>query len=221
MATYYFDQAARADADDPDYDFNLGYAYWQQRDAHAAIYWLREALRRSPADGDAHFVLGAALAASGNAIESAREKELARRLSSPYEQWDRRPPADAVPKGLERFKTDLELPHARRIETRIASTEQRDQQQLAAFYLERGRRLFAQQNDREAAAELDRALYLSPYLADAQVLLGRIHLRNGRMREAIEALKISIWSAETAEAHAVLGQAYLQTMDVDVGAGRV
>jgi tetratricopeptide (TPR) repeat protein len=202
------------DADDPDYYFNLGYAYWEQRDAQAAIYWLREGLRRSPTDGEAHFVLGVVLAAAGNLTESAREKELAKRLSSLYEQWDRRPTADAVPKGLERLKSDVELPHARRIETRIASTEQRDQQQRAELYLARGRRLFAQQNDREASAELDRALYLSPYLADAHLLLGRIHLRNGRTREAIEALKIAVWSADTAEGHAVLGQAYLQAMDV-------
>jgi tetratricopeptide (TPR) repeat protein len=214
LPTYYFDKAAKVDADDPDYYFNLGYAYWEQRDAQAAIYWLREGLRRSPTDGEAHFVLGVVLAAAGNLTESAREKELAKRLSSLYEQWDRRPTADAVPKGLERLKSDVELPHARRIETRIASTEQRDQQQLAEFYLDRGRRLFAQQNDREASAELDRALYLSPYLADAHLLLGRIHLRNGRTREAIEALKIAVWSADTAEGHAVLGQAYLQAMDV-------
>ena len=131
------------------------------------IYWLREAVRRNPADGDAHFVLGAALAASGNAPESAREKELARRLSSTYEEWEKRPAAEQVPKGLERVKSnEVELPHARRIDTRISETGQRDQQELAAFYLDRARRLFQQENDREAVAELDRALYLSPYLAD-------------------------------------------------------
>src|SRR5262249_55274043 len=29
QATYYFNKAAEADPDDPDYVFNLGYAYWQ------------------------------------------------------------------------------------------------------------------------------------------------------------------------------------------------
>ena len=83
------------------------------RDPQAAIYWLREAVRRNPADGDAHFVLGAALAAGGSTTEAARERELARRLSSTYEQWEKRPAGDAVPKGLERIKNDVELPHAR------------------------------------------------------------------------------------------------------------
>ncbi|MES1254061.1 MAG: tetratricopeptide repeat protein [Acidobacteriota bacterium] len=207
-ATYYFDKATQGDPDDPDYVFNLGYAYWLERDPSAAIYWLREAVRRNPADGAAHFILGAALAAAGNAAESVREKELARRLSSTYEQWDKRPAGEQIPKGLERLKTHADLPHARRIETTIASSGQRDQQDLAAFYLDRARRLFQQEHDRDAVAELERALYLSPYLSDAHVLLGRIHLRNGRPRDAIDALKIAVWSRETAEAHILLGTAY-------------
>ena len=211
--TYYFTKAAEADPGEPDYCFNLGYAYWEERDAGAALYWLREAVRRNPADGEAHFVLGAALALSGNPTEAAREKELARRLSSTFEQWDRRPAAEPVPKGLERVKRDVELPRTRSLQVTLAGNEQRDQQELARFYLDRGRRLFEQENDREAIAELNRALFLSPYLAEAHLLAGRVHLRNGRTGEAVGALKISIWSAETAEAHIVLAQAYLQLRD--------
>ena len=209
QATYYFKEAAELDPDDPDYFFNLGYAYWIAHDPPAAVYWLREAVRRNPADGDAHFVLGTALAAGGHA-EAAREKELARRLSSTYEQWEKRPGTDAVPRGLERVKSDVELPRARRMAATLATAEQRDQRDLALFYLERGRRLFEEENDREAVMELNRALYLSPYEAQAHLLLGRIHLRNGRVREAIDALKISLWSAETAPAHVALAEAYLQ-----------
>jgi len=205
--TYYFNKAAELDPDDPDYFFNLGYAYWIARDPPAAIYWLREAVRRNPADGEAHFVLGTALAAAGHAAEAARERELAKRLSSTYEQWEKR---ETVPKGLERVKSDVALPHARQMAMTLATAEQRDQRDLAHFYVERGRRLFEQEDDREAVLELNRALYLSPYEADAHLLLGRIHLRNGRVREAIDALKISLWSAETADAHVVLAEAYLQ-----------
>jgi tetratricopeptide (TPR) repeat protein len=211
---YYFKKAADADPDDADYVFNLGYAYWQDRDPQAAIYWLREAVRRNPADADAHFVLGTALAAGGNAPEAARERELARRLSSAYEP-SRRAGGDAVPKGLERIKNGVELPHARRIEAQLTSAGQRDQVELATFYLERGRRLFQQENDRDAVVELDHAIYLSPYLADAHLLLGRIHLRNGRVHEAIDAFKIVLWSGETADAHAALGEAYRQAKDLD------
>src|SRR5436190_4942317 len=174
-ATYYFTKAADADLDDSDYTFNLGYAYYLDRDTQAAMYWLRETVRRNPADGDAHFVLGAALAAAGSGVEAARERELAGRLSSAYEDREKRaaPGSEiAVPRGLERVKQEIELTHARRLETRIASSEQRSQQELAAFYLNNGRRLFEQENDRPALDELKRALYLSPYLAEAHLLAG-------------------------------------------------
>ena len=210
---YFFNKAADADPDDEDFLFNLGYAYWLDRDPQATIYWLREAVRRNPADADAHFVLGAALAAGNNAAEATRERELARRLSESYEPG-KRPGGDAVPKGLERVKQEVELPHARQIGARLATTEQRSNEELARFYLDRGLRLFQQENDRDAIVELNHAIYLSPYLADAHLLLGRALLRTGRVREAIDAFKIVLWSAETAEAHAALGEAYRQAKDL-------
>ena len=216
-ATYFFTQASEADPDDPDYVFNLGYAYWQDRDPQAAIYWLREAVRRNPADGDAHVVLAAALAAAGNAGEAARERDLARRLSSAYEPG-KRASGDAALKGLERLKNQVELPHPR-IEARLATSGQRDQEELATFHLDRGRRLFEQEKDRDALVELNHALYLSPYRADAHLLVGRIHLRSGRIADAIGALKIALWSAETAETHAVLGEAYRQAKDLAAARG--
>jgi tetratricopeptide (TPR) repeat protein len=214
VPVYWFNKAAEADATDLDYFFNLGYGYWLQHDVTAAIYWLREALRRNPADGDAHYVLGAALLAAGRTTESAREKELARRLSSAYAEWDRRPAADPVPRGLERLKSDVELPHSRQIEEAL-SNSQRDQRDLARFYLDRARRLAQQENDREAMDDLNRVLFLSPYDPEAHLLVGRIHLRAGHAHEAIDSLKISIWSADSAEAHAVLAEAYLDSKDTE------
>jgi tetratricopeptide (TPR) repeat protein len=216
MATYYFNQAADADTTEPDYFFNLGYAYWTAHDVPAATYWLREAVRRNATDGDAHYVLGAALAAAGSTVEANREKELARRLSSTYAEWEKRPGTDVIPKGLERVKRGVELPRLVRVEETLASTGQRDQQELARFYLDRGRRLYQQEHDREALAELSRALFLSPYQADAHLLVGRIHLRAGRSREAIDALKISLWSAESPEAHATLAAAYAETREYEL-----
>jgi tetratricopeptide (TPR) repeat protein len=216
LPTYYFNKAAEADPTEPDYFFNLGYAYWMEHDVTAAIYWLREAVRRDPTDGSAHYVLGVALNAADNPAEANREKELARRLSSTYAEWAKRPASDPVPKGLERIKRDVELPHARQIEATLATGNQRDQQELARFYLDRARRLYEQEHDRDALDELRRALFLSPYQAEAHLLMGRIYLRGGRVREAIDALNISIWSSETAEAHAALAQAHFDARDLEL-----
>jgi Tfp pilus assembly protein PilF len=44
-------------------------------------------------------------------------------------------------------------------------------------------------------------------------LLGRLYLRGGRPGDAVEALKISLWSEETVAAHVWLAQAFLQVQD--------
>ena len=212
--TYYFTQAATAEPDDPDFLFNLGYAYALDRDPQGAIYWLREALRRNPADGDAHVVLAAELEAAGRGSEAIRERELAAQLSSKYAEASRRSGPDALPLRLERTRTDLEPRRAQSVDRAIVNTTQRDQQDLAQFHLDRGRRLFEREQDADALAELRRAVFLSPYEAQAHLLIGRIHLRGGRPREAVDALKISIWSQDSAAARVTLAEAYLLLKDV-------
>lgn len=213
-AIYYLTKAAAADGGNPDYLFNLGYAYVRERNHQGGTYWLREALRHNPADADAHFVLAAALREAGSDVEAAREQELARQLSSRYEELERRAGTDqlTVLHDLERISYDVD---GGRLPTDQISvtTVRREQQDLATFHLDRARRLFDREQDREALAELRRAVYLSPYQAQAHLLIGRIHLRAGHPREAIDALKISIWSEETAPAHVAIAEAYLKTAD--------
>ena len=212
-ATYYFSQASQIDPADGDLFFNLGYAYWLDRDPRATIYWLREAVRRNPGDGDAHFILGVALHQTGATAEAAREHELATRLSSKYAGWGARAVAgDPVPRGLERLAEGL-TPSATRVDSILTTVGQRDQEALAAFHLDAGRRAYQREADREAIQELRRALYLSPYLAEAHLMLGRLHLRGGRAEEAVAALKIALWSEETVAAHVALAEAYLQVQD--------
>ena len=204
-AVYFFSQASQVDPGDADVFFNLGYGYWLDKDPPAAMYWLREAVRRDPADGEAHLVLAAALQQTGAATEAARERELAERLAS--RRIDSAASADPVPRGLERLSDHLDR-STRRLDTLLTSAGQRDQNELALFHLDNGRRAFERESDREAEQELRRALYLSPYLGEAQLLLGRVQLRNGRISEAIQAFKIALWSEETARGHVGLAEAY-------------
>lgn len=214
-ATFYLTKAADADPGDADYLFNLGYAYVLERNYQGAVYWLREAVRRNPADADAHYVLAAALQASGSVVEADREKELARQLSSRYEELERRAAADRlpVPRGLERVRMEPEPSTGMRPEQAIVNTAQREQRELAAFHLDRGKRLYEREEDREALTELRRAVYLSPYEAQAHLLIGRILLRAGRPQEAVDALKISIWSTDSAAARVALAEVYLKLQD--------
>ena len=78
---------------------------------------------------------------------------------------------DPVPRGLERLHEEL-LPSRARVDNLFTTAGQRDQENLATFHLDAGRRAFEREADREAIQELRRALYLSPYLAEAHLLLG-------------------------------------------------
>ena len=205
-AVFYFNDAASLEGVDS--YFNLGYAYWLDGDASAAVLWLREAVRRNPADHAAHFVLGVALDALGTATEAAREKDLARQLSSTYSDWEAKSPPGSVPHGLERVRMDLGLPDAFRVENVIGAAGQRDQRQLASFHLDAARRAYETDHDAEAIFELQRAVYLSPYDHEAHLLVGRTYLRGGRLSDAITALKISIWSSDTVAARLTLADAY-------------
>jgi tetratricopeptide (TPR) repeat protein len=214
--TYFFTRATDGDQGDPDYCFNLGYAYWLERDYPAAAYWLREALRRDPADGDAHFVLGVVLQSIEPGIEAVREQELARQLSSKYEDWPRRPGSstEQVPRGLERIKVDLDTPRVAQMDATILNTVRREQREVAAYHLTNGQRLFGEEKDDEAIMELRRALFLSPYLPEAHLTLGRIYFRRGRVADAIAAFKVSVWSQEGVPARLALAEAYLHNGDL-------
>ncbi|MBA2304194.1 MAG: tetratricopeptide repeat protein [Acidobacteria bacterium] len=212
LPTYFLTKAADAHPGDSDILFNLGYAYVLEKNYQGAMYWLREALRREPTDAESHYVLGAALSGEGSAVEAAREKELARQLSSRFAELEKRAADERlpVPRGMDRLREDPEMRAGFRPEQTVVNTAQREQQDLASFHLDRGRRLFDREEDREALAELRRAVYLSPYQAQAHLLIGRIHLRAGRPSDAVDALKISIWSRDSAPARIALAEAYLK-----------
>jgi tetratricopeptide (TPR) repeat protein len=217
-ASAYFADAVALDDNDPDVLFNLGYAHWREGRIEDAIHWLREVVRRRPADDAAHFVLGLALGAAGHAGEAEREKDLARRLSSRHAEWEAAQ-TDAAsangPDGLERVKTEFEVPASLRVDQVMVATEQRDHRQVAARHIDAGRRLLEAQRDTEAMAELRRAVYLSPYESDAHLLLGEAYRRTGRLQEAIDAFTIAVWSRDTVAARLALAEALIEAGDID------
>ena len=138
-------------------------------------------------------MLAAALQSGGATAEASRERELARQLSSTFAEWLKKAAAgEPIPRGLERLKTTPEVSTMLRVDSAITTTGQREQKELAAFHLDRSRRLYDQGNNTEAITELRRAVFLSPYEAQAHLLIGRIHLRAGRPKDAIDAIIVKV-----------------------------
>jgi len=210
--SYFFTRAVDEAPENPDYLFNLGYAYARSQDMNAALYWLREQVRFDPADGDAHLVMSQVLMASGKRVEAQREFDLARQLGTSLEP-DTLALSGTLPAGLERLVGRLDLRPAVAVNAAIANPAQREQQELAAFHTARGRRLFEQDDDRGAIGELRRAIYLRPYDDEPHLLLGRIYQRGGRLREAIDAFRIAVWCRDSSAARVRLAEALLDSGD--------
>ncbi len=207
-----FDRAVKAAPEDPDYLFNLGYAYALGHEAQAALFWLREAVRFDATDGDAHLVMSAVLESTGKTVEAQRELELARLLGT-RRDVPIATPRESVPPRLERLRTDLDASISRRFAASIGTPARQEQQEVAAFHVAEGRRLFAAQKDRDAINELRRAIYLSPYQDEPHLLLGRLYQRGGRLPEAIDEFKVAIWCKESAATRLALGAALLESGD--------
>jgi len=210
-ATSYFTRAVEGAPEDTDYLFNLGYSYALARESAPALLWLREVVRVDATDGDAHFLMSNVLASTGKPVEAQRELELARLLGT-----DHQPPAgaprDRVPTGWERLPEELDAPTSLQSES-IRRPGQREQQEVAAFHLQEGRRLIAAQQDRQAIDELRRAIYLSPYQDEPHLLLGQLYVRAARLSEAVDEFKVAIWCRETPEARLELAGALLASGD--------
>jgi tetratricopeptide (TPR) repeat protein len=199
---FFFNRAVDEGHTDPDIAFNLGYAYAMVADVSSAIYWLREAVRREPADGDAHRVLSVMLAAQSKTVEAQREFDLAKVLGAVDSGAV---PDKTMPKALERLLPELAPP----FDWRHLLVGVAEQEQTAAFYIDRGKRLSDEMRDREAIDELRRAIYVSPYLDRPHILLGRIYQRTGRLADASDEYSLALWCQETAEAHAALASVQL------------
>jgi tetratricopeptide (TPR) repeat protein len=211
-ALTYFTRAVNAEPDNTDYLFNLGYAEALAQRPTDALSWLREAVRFDAADGDAHLVMSAVLQGAGRTAEAQRELDLARTLGTSQDS-DTLVLGTRIPPSLERIGDSIDGSPTLRLGALIAAPGQSDQRETAAFHLAHARDLIAQNNDREAAGELRRAIYLSPYEDEPHLLLGEIDRRAGQIDDAIDEFKVALWCRETAAGHVALGSALLDSGD--------
>jgi tetratricopeptide (TPR) repeat protein len=205
-----FEDAVRLAPVNLDYLFNLGYAQARAGSANAALGSLREVVRLDAADADAHVVMSALLSMAGRAAESQRERELAVWLGALPEAATA---LASVPDGLERLPRAPEADDGPRAQALREHPGQRDERATAAYHLERGRSLVEARRDRDAIAELRRAVYLDPYANEPHLLLGFVYQRGGRLAEAIDEFRVALWARETAEGQVALGTALLETGD--------
>jgi len=208
-AVSYFEQAVRRGPGQNLYLFNLGYGYARAGQPDAALYWLRESVRYDAADGDARLVMSLVLDSIGRSVEARRERELAQLLGT-----NASGNGGEMPDGLDRVAQGLDGPAASLVEAALADPALRDQQDAAAYYLQRGRRLVDSDRHQEAIDELRRAIYLVPDADEAHLLLGRAYQRSGRLAEAIDEFIVALWCRETVIGRVALAEALFDNADL-------
>lgn len=198
-----FTDAARLDPGEGDIPFNAGYAAWRRGEAATALAALRDAVRVHAADAQAHYVLAQVYQALGRPVEAAAERMATQRLAEELATLE---PGKAV--GWERVLPDLSAPAAPRAARAVAAARAVEQQGLAAGYLARAASAMAAQHPADAVGELRRAVYLTPYDAEAQRRLAEACLTAGLPAEAVTAATLAVAAADDVASHLALARAH-------------
>jgi hypothetical protein len=182
LATYFFTQAADADPGDPTSCSTSGTPMCSRRTRKAPSTGCAKrcaATRPTPRRTRA----GGRPPGHGQRRRGARERALAHRLSTQTasSRSRRRPGSCPSPRASSGCGWNS-TPRDRCGPSRPSSTPPSASSRISRVPPGAGPPLFEREEDREALVELRRAVYLSPYEAEAHLLIGRIHLRGGRCR---------------------------------------
>jgi tetratricopeptide (TPR) repeat protein len=211
----YLQRAVANAPNDAMYHFNYGYAAWRGQNFDVAIQQLRAAVKITPRDGEAWFILSKALASAGKADEASQADNEAKRHLTAYAKWAVAP--DKIPL-LVRVKEDLNgvalsrwlRQQAQPMQPARPNPTQISQQQS----LDRVRQLMSAGNDAEALNELQKVLAADTANADAYYLRGVALLRRNDTEGAMRALQAAVsWNPKMLEAHITLGRLYLSRGD--------
>lgn len=199
--------AADAATRDTDTLFNLGYAQFLQRDFAAATATLRQETRLKPADGEAFFVIGKALASTGDHPGATAASDQAKKLVSTYAQWETKGLPD-----LTRLKTSFSKANYYRYkrdqDDRLnAQTQVSTLAPQVELLLQNARVAFDGGRDEDALSALGKVLQSAPQNYDAHLLMGRVYERRGDFERASNALKAAIfWNPRLVAAHVLIGR---------------
>lgn len=212
-ALQFLQRAMANGPNDPAYRFNYGYALWKNQNYDEAIQHLRAAVKSSPKDGEAWFVLAKSLEAAKMPSEAAAADNEAKRNLESYAKWAVAP--DKIP-TLFRLKQDFNRAAFYRLERKMqqpaggVSTQQVTLRQL----LDRVRQLIKDKQDVEAFAELQRAMAIDATNAEVYFLRAVVLQRNNQTESAISALQSAVsWNPRMIEAHVALGRIYFSRGD--------
>lgn len=192
----YFQKAVEADPHEPDYHFNLGLTLYRNGDMNGAARQLREAVRLRPSDTEAKSLLDAVL-------NKDRGRMPLERIKRNYDETSFRQLA-------------LEIQNA--TETRLAKSDPRTH---AAYHVEHGHALLAQNFIAEAGQELREAITLDPNNAGAHAGLAAVLEASNDLEGARKEVSAALKLEPVAEAYVVLARIDLRSNNVQAASDNI
>lgn len=209
--------------DDPDLQFNAGYALWRMARYEEALPYLQAVRQARPRDGQTLYLLARCLTGLAREAEAATIDDQARRYLPGYARWTVRP--DSIP-PLGRLKLTLnpwrekesvgdepERMVAKAAPPRVLASEPVPDRAGDSRW-ERVRSLLDSRQEATALGEVEDRLRDHPGDAEAHLWLGILKERRGEDDAALRAFRRAIGIAPgLVEAHLALGRFYLARRD--------
>jgi len=221
-------RARDIDPDEDDYPFNLGLLALRQSEWITASTHFAEAVLREPDNAEDFAFLIYALERAGKKIEADQQRVLA--VEEFGEKGLPSLKLDGKPDSLIRFerlkpeldtttlRLDLQDPHAQLSVNTTASTPAKDS---PAQYIRHGRQEMNAGRLDAAEQEFRAALAADPKSASGHRELAEIYRRRGKLDEAIQELKLSLASRDSAAVRVVLARIYLEQKQPDLARAEV
>ena len=209
-ATDYFEKAMQSNPDDPDYQFNYGYALWKRESYAQAISHLRKALRGSSRP-EWRVIYIQCLEKIGQKEEAARQESL---LQQQSQEWSKARDPRQLQK-LERPKDNYNGASFRQLRMLVqVRTELRHSKlplrEHVLLHFQNAEKLLNDGFDREAMEELQQVADYDPDNVDDYLELARIYMKAARLEEALQAVNHSLRLRETPAGYLLLAKIYLE-----------
>jgi len=197
--------------------FNYGATLFFNGNFQEAIPVLKEVIAGNQRDGEAYYLLAKALESQKDPLAAEMDNQ-ARRFLTDNNKYANFEKEWAKSRSVPDIKLRVEQPARKDFVSVVLINKQGAETQTPVDETEallvQARNFYKGGNDNDAMVILRRVLSSEPMSAESYLLLGKIHLRQGDIDQAISSFKTAIfWDNRLIDAHISLGKIYLEKRD--------
>jgi tetratricopeptide (TPR) repeat protein/TolB-like protein len=217
-------RARDIDPDEDDYPFNLGLVSMQQNEFATAATHFSEAVQREPDNAEDYAFLIYSMEKLGKKPEAEQERVLAAEAFGdkglPSLKLDGKPDSlnkyERVKRQLDTTSLRLDLQDPRAQQRTVTATNSTTDKDAPAAHIRVGRQELNAGRFDAAEQEFRAALKIDPGNATVHRELAEIYRKRGKLDDAVQELKLSLASRDSAAVRIVLARVYLEQKKTDL-----